>query len=243
MIEFRHVKFSRGKKIILRDVTFSIDFTEKVAVLGGSGEGKTTLLKLIMHLLVPDSGQILIDQIDITQLSEQELRNIRRKFGLVFQDGALFDSLTVKENVAFHFREFTKLTEPEIESRVRTLLRYVGVEEALNMMPEELSGGMQRRVALARTLASEQPLMFLYDEPTSDLDPINALRIRNLIHDLNGNQRGFIIVTHEMHDALKLAERFIFLKGGYILFDGNYQALLRSDVSDLKVFLDELNRD
>jgi phospholipid/cholesterol/gamma-HCH transport system ATP-binding protein len=135
------------------------------------------------------------------------------------------------------------MTEPEIESKVHTLLQYVGVEDAINLMPEELSGGMQRRVAIARTLAAEEPLMFLYDEPTSDLDPINALRIRKLIHDLNGDKRGFIIVTHEMHDALKLADRFLFLKNGKILFDGAYEALLRSEVSDLKVFLDELNGD
>lgn len=243
MIEFRHVVFKRGKRTVLNDINFSIAFTEKVAILGGSGEGKTTLLKLIMRLLIPDSGQILIDSEDITQLRENQLRDIRRRFGLVFQDGALFDSLNVKENVAFHFREFTTLSEPEIEARVLTLLKYVGVEDAMQLMPEELSGGMQRRVALARTLAAEEPQMFLYDEPTSDLDPINALRIRRLIHDLNGNQRGFIIVTHEMHDALKLAERFLFLKGGKILFDGTYDALLRSEVSDLKIFLDELHGD
>jgi phospholipid/cholesterol/gamma-HCH transport system ATP-binding protein len=135
------------------------------------------------------------------------------------------------------------MTEPEIESKVYTLLQYVGVEDAINLMPEELSGGMQRRVAIARTLAAEEPLMFLYDEPTSDLDPINALRIRKLILDLSGDKRGFIIVTHEMHDALKLADRFIFLKNGKILFDGAYEALLRSEVSDLKIFLDELNGD
>lgn len=243
MIEFRHVIFSRGRKTVLNDISFSVSFTEKVAILGSSGEGKTTLLKLIMRLLVPDSGQILINSTNITNLKETELRSIRRQFGLVFQDGALFDSLTVKENVAFHFREFTRLPEPEIESRVRTLLKYVGVEDALHLMPEELSGGMQRRVALARTLAAEEPQMFLYDEPTSDLDPINALRIRNLIQELTSNHRGFIIVTHEMHDALKLAERFIFLKDGKILFDGAYDALLRSEVSDLKIYLDELHGD
>jgi phospholipid/cholesterol/gamma-HCH transport system ATP-binding protein len=243
MIEFRHVIFNRGKKSVLNDINFSIAFTEKVAILGASGEGKTTLLKLIMRLLIPDSGQILINSTDITTLKESDLRDIRRQFGLVFQDGALFDSLTVKENVAFHFREFTRLSEPEIESRVRTLLKYVGVEEALHMMPEELSGGMQRRVALARTLAAEEPQMFLYDEPTSDLDPINAMRIRKLIKELTTNNRGFIIVTHEMHDALKLAERFIFLKGGKILFDGDYNALIRSEVSDLMIFLNELHGD
>ena len=237
MIEFSHVSFSRGNRLILNDISFSINQNESVAILGGSGEGKTTILRLIMRLLTPDSGSIFIDGEDITQKSEDELTTVRRKFSIVFQDGALFDSLSVKENVAFYLREYTKMTEEQIEKRVRELLGFVGVEHALHLMPEELSGGMLRRVAIARSLAAHESQMFLYDEPTSDLDPLSAERIRKLILDLNGEDRGFIVVTHEILDALKLAHRFMFLKGGTILFDGTKAEMLHTDLPELKHFL------
>jgi phospholipid/cholesterol/gamma-HCH transport system ATP-binding protein len=237
MIQFDDVTFLRGERIILDKLKFTISTSERVAILGGSGEGKTTILRLIMRLLIPDNGRVIIDGTDITFLSESELRTIRRKFSIVFQDGALFDSLTVKENVAFYLREYTKLNEQDIDSKVRQLLSVVGVEEAINLMPEELSGGMLRRVAIARSLAAHDPRMFLYDEPTSDLDPLSAAKIRSLILNLAGNTRGFIIVTHEILDALKLANRFMFLKKGHILFDGTKEELLHTDVPELKIFL------
>ena len=237
MIQFDNVTFSRGKRIILNGVCFTINTSERVAILGGSGEGKTTLLRLIMRLLLPDIGKISIDGTEITVLPESALTAIRRKFSIVFQDGALFDSLTVKENVAFYLREYTRLSEQQIDNKVRELLSVVGVEEAINMMPEELSGGMLRRVAIARSLAAQEPQMFLYDEPTSDLDPVSATKIRSLILNLAGENRGFIIVTHEIFDALKLARRFMFLNKGTILFDGTKDELLHTKVPELKFFL------
>lgn len=237
MIQFENVIFYRGNRTILNNLHFTIKSNERLAILGGSGEGKTTILRLILRLLQPASGRILIDGLDISNLPEDALTSIRQKFSIVFQDGALFDSLNVKENVAFYMREFTKLSEEQIDEKVRKLLSIVGVEHALNMMPEELSGGMLRRVAIARALGAHEPKMFLYDEPTSDLDPLSAANVRSLILDLAGKDRGFIIVTHEILDALKLADRFMFLKNGKVLFDGNKEQMLHTDQPELHKFL------
>jgi phospholipid/cholesterol/gamma-HCH transport system ATP-binding protein len=241
MILFDQVGFSYGTRQVLKDLSFSINFNERVAILGGSGDGKTTILKLVVGLLKPDSGRILIDGEDITQRSESELRQIRMKFSIVFQEGALFDSLNVKENVAFCLREHGVSSEREIEQKVRELLHRVGLEEAVYLMPEELSGGMHRRVAIMRSMAAFEPKMFLYDEPTTGLDPVSAEVICKLILDLSQSERGFIIVTHKIFDAMKLAERFMFLKGGSILLDGDRQALIQSTIPDIRVYVSELN--
>ncbi len=241
MIEFDKVSFSYGTRGVLPGITFSILTEERVAILGGSGDGKTTVLKLILGLLRPDSGRILIDGEDITNRTEEELREARMKFSIVFQEGALFDSLNVKENIAFGLREYTILSEKEIDQKVRELLRKVDLEDAMELMPEELSGGMHRRVAIARSLAASEPKMFLYDEPTTGLDPVNAETICRLILDLSQNGRGFIIVTHKVFDAVKVANRFLFLKNGAILFDGDKDELMHSPIAEIQVFLSELN--
>ncbi len=239
MIVFDRVHFSYGESQILRGLSFSAGLHERIAILGGSGEGKTTILRLILGLIRPDSGRILIDGADITSKKESELREVRMKFSIVFQEGALFDSLNVKENVAFCLREYTKMTEEEIDAEVRRILRTVGVEHALELMPEELSGGMHRRVSLARSLALSTPGMFLYDEPTTGLDPVNADNICRLIADLSKDGKGLIMVTHKVSDAMKVAERFMFLKDGELLFDGKAGELLHSDIPDIKVFISE----
>lgn len=241
MIVFDRVSFSYGTQEVLRDVSFSIAFNQRVAILGGSGDGKTTLLKLIVGLLRPDSGRIVIDGKDITGKKEDELREIRTKFSIVFQEGALFDSLNVKENVAFGLREYTKMTEEEIDRKVRELLGKVGLEHAMELMPEELSGGMHRRVAIMRSMAAFDPRMFLYDEATTGLDPVNADIICRLILDLAKGEKGFIIVTHKVFDALRLAERFMFLKNGSIMLDGNKEQLMQSSLAEIHVLLTELN--
>ena len=241
MIVFNNVSFSYGTKQVIKDVSFSINAHERVAILGGSGEGKTTILRLILGLIRPDSGKISIDGEDITIKTEDELRGVRLKFSIVFQEGALFDSLNVKENVAFCLREYTKMSEDEIDKRVRELLRIVGVEEAIDMMPEELSGGMHRRVSIARSLAACEPKMFLYDEPTSGLDPVNAENICKLILDLSQNGNGFIIVTHKVFDAMKVADRFMFLKDDMILFDGNKKELTNNPIPEIQEFIRELH--
>jgi len=163
------------------------------------------------------------------------------KFSIVFQEGALFDSLSVKENVAFCMREYTKKSEEEIDRDVRSILRTVGVEHAIDLMPDELSGGMHRRVAIARSLAAFEPKMFLYDEPTSGLDPVNADMICRLILDLSNDGKGFIIVTHKVVDALKVSRRFMFLYRGTILFDGDREGLLHAQSEEIRMFLKELH--
>jgi phospholipid/cholesterol/gamma-HCH transport system ATP-binding protein len=239
MIAFENVSFSYGDRHILRNMSFSMLAHERLAILGGSGEGKTTILKLILGLVGTDSGKIIIEGDDITNKTEAELREVRMKFSIVFQDGALFDSLNVKENVAFCLREYSKLSEEEIDQKVREILKVVDVEHAIDLMPNELSGGMHRRVAIARSLAACEPKVFLYDEPTTGLDPINADNICRLIVDLCKNGKGLITVTHKVSDAMKMAERFIFLKDGMILFDGAKEMLLQSTNDEIKRFFSE----
>ena len=241
MIVFEKVWFAYNTRDVLKDISFTINSPERIAILGESGEGKTTILRLILGLIRPDSGKIIIDGDDIANKTEDEFRKVRRKFSIVFQEGALFDSLNVKENVAFCLREYTKMTEEEIDKRVRDILRIVGVEEAIELMTEELSGGMHRRVAIARSLAASEPKMFLYDEPTSGLDPVNADNICRLILELSKDGRGFIIVTHKVFDAVKVADRFMFLKDGMIVFDGDKEKLITTTIPEIQLFIAELN--
>ena len=244
MIELQDVRLTYNLHRVLDGIGFQAHFYEKIAILGESGEGKTTVLKLLLGLARPDSGKIMISGQDITLLRESELREGRMKFSIVFQEGALFDSLNVRENVAFCLREFSKHPEEEIERRVRDILRRVGIEEAIDLMPDELSGGMQRRVAIARSLAACEPEMMLYDEPTSGLDPITADNISNLINELSSGtppeRRGLIIVTHDVEAAVRVAERFLYLKDGKIVFDGGLDALTRTGDPGLRKFIKEL---
>ncbi|GAB5047129.1 ABC transporter ATP-binding protein [Thermodesulfovibrio sp. TK110] len=241
MIIFNDVWFSYGDREVLKNISFTAKFDERIAVLGESGGGKTTILKLILGLITPDRGKIIIDGIDITKLSEEELIPVRRKFSIVFQEGALFDSLPVKENVAFFMRELLKLPDEEVYRRVKELLKRVGVEDAEELMPEELSGGMHRRVAIARALAVGKTKMFLYDEPTAGLDPINSERIIQLIRDLADRENiGFMIITHVVYVAWQLCNRFIFLKDGKIVFDGGKEELIKTKIPAVKDFIKEL---
>ncbi len=241
MIIFDDVWFSYGDREVLKGVSFQADFHERIAVLGESGGGKTTILKLILGLISPDKGKIIIDGVNINNLSEEELIPIRRKFSIVFQEGALFDSLPVKENVAFLMREILRLPDEEIYLKVRELLQRVGVSDAEELMPEELSGGMHRRVAIARALAIGKTKMFLYDEPTAGLDPVNSERIVALIRDLAERESiGFMIITHVVYVAWQLCDRFIFLKDGQIIFDGDKRELLSTNIQPVKDFIKEL---
>lgn len=245
MIELQNVTLAFNNNTVLDNVSFKAEFYEKIAVLGGSGEGKTTLLKLILGLVRPDSGKVLIDGQDITLMSESELRVIRMKFSIVFQEGALFDSLNVKENTAFSLREYTNYSEEEIQKRVMEILSVLGLEGTADLMPEELSGGMQRRVAIARSLAGCDPLMMLYDEATSGLDPLTADNICNLINEISKggppDRVGFIIVTHKVTDAMKVAERYMYVKDGRIAFDGTLEQLRNTKDQELRIFTDELH--
>jgi phospholipid/cholesterol/gamma-HCH transport system ATP-binding protein len=243
MIVFDQVSFSYGTQPVLKNLSFSVRLDERVAILGGSGEGKTTILRLILGLLKPDAGKILIDGMDITEKTEEGLTEIRKRFSIVFQEGALFDSLNVKENVAFGLREYTHMTEEQLDQKVRELLRRVGLEQALELMPEELSGGMHRRVAMVRSLAAFEPKMFLYDEPTTGLDPVNADIICQLVLDLSEQGMGFVVVTHKVYDAIRLANRFMFLRNGSVILDGSKEELIRSSNPEIQTYIRELNLD
>jgi len=254
------VKYYSGDKPVLNGVSFRMFRGETRIIIGASGSGKSTILKLIMGLDKPDEGQIFVEGKDITGMSEEALADVRQKIGMVFQESALFDSLTVRENVAYRLYEMGA-DEDEIDKKVRESLGFVGLEEAIDKMPSELSGGMKRRVALARALISE-PQIMLYDEPTAGLDPITSKKINELIialrdiKDVTG-----VFVTHRMRDAFTLATeyamngddqirfqtedhflciantRFLMLRDGKIVFEGPDELLRRSNDDYIKRFL------
>jgi phospholipid/cholesterol/gamma-HCH transport system ATP-binding protein len=213
IISFRDVQLSFDRPI-LQGVSFDLAPGTTKIVLGGSGSGKTTILRLILGLLKPDSGSIHVDGTEVGRLGEEELRPFRLKIGMVFQEGALFDSLTVGENVAYRLVEDGEMPEDEIEARVREMLGFVGMEKLYGRMPSALSGGQRRRVAFARALVA-RPQIMLYDEPTTGLDPITATTITDLIakvRDLDGVTS--ILVTHQLRDAFNVARTFMAKQNG-----------------------------
>jgi phospholipid/cholesterol/gamma-HCH transport system ATP-binding protein len=209
-----HLSFDRP---ILQGVSFELYPGATKVVLGGSGSGKTTILRLMLGLLKPDSGRIRVLGTEVQELGEEELRDVRLRVGMVFQEGALFDSLTVGENVGYRLRE-DGLDPREVQSKVREMLGFVGLADLVDRMPSELSGGQRRRVALARTVVA-QPRVVLYDEPTTGLDPITATTITDLIakvRDLDGVTS--IMVTHQLRDAFNVARTFAWQEGdGYVM--------------------------
>lgn len=208
VISFRDVHLSFDRPI-LKGISFDLGPGTTKVVLGGSGSGKTTILRLILGLLKPDSGTIVVDGTEVSLLSEEEMRSVRLKIGMVFQEGALFDSLTVGENVGYRLIEEGELEEAEIEERVREMLGFVGLAPFYERMPSDLSGGQRRRVAVARALVA-RPQIMLYDEPTTGLDPITATNLTDLIakvRDLDGVSS--IMVTHQLRDAYNVARTFV----------------------------------
>ncbi len=217
IVSFRDVSLAFDRPI-LRGVSFDLRPGSTKIVLGGSGSGKTTILRLILGLLKPDEGSILVDGTEVAGLTEEELRDVRLKIGMVFQEGALFDSLTVGENVGYRLFEEDRLPEEEIEARVREMLGFVGLAPFYERRPSELSGGQRRRVAVARALFTG-PRIMLYDEPTTGLDPITATTITDLIvkvRDLDGVSS--ILVTHQLRDAFNVARTFVSRPGEELEF-------------------------
>ncbi len=261
MIEFRKVTKSFDDEVVLKDISFDIARGETKIILGESGSGKSTILKLILGLIQPDTGQILIEGQDITRMTERQLVGIRSGIGMIFQEGALFDSLTVRENVGYRLFEEGRISEEEVEIEVLQLLGFVGLEDAIDKMPAELSGGMKRRVGIARALAGT-PKIVLYDEPTAGLDPITKRTIVELmikLRDLEGVTSVF--VTHDLPAASIIASEFataqadgqvsiesggdslcllninfIMLQNGSICFEGSYQEMMSSELPYVRTF-------
>jgi phospholipid/cholesterol/gamma-HCH transport system ATP-binding protein len=221
-IEFRDVSKAFGENRVLDHVSFDVLPGETVCILGRSGVGKSVSLHHIMGFLKPDAGRIIVAGEDITDYEEQELQRIRKKVTMVFQNGALFDSLTVGENVAFPLREQGGLNEEQTYEIVDGLLEMVGVQQYRDLLPSDLSTGMKRSVAIARALAS-QPEGVLYDEPTTMVDPLMAAHVGDLILKLKSKLKNTsLVVTHDTHLARKLADRVVFLHEGRVAFFGTW---------------------
>jgi phospholipid/cholesterol/gamma-HCH transport system ATP-binding protein len=219
---------SFGSQKVLSGVDLTARRGETVVVLGRSGTGKSVLLRLLVALQHPDSGSIRIHGQEIVGLDLDPLNEIRKKIGFLFQQGALYDSLTVEENVAFPLNRHAQLSEAERRDRVRSLLASVGMEHDLSKMPSDISGGMQKRVGLARALALD-PDILLFDEPTSGLDPITAAEIGELIMKLKKERNlTSVVVTHDVHGAKSFADRVVLLREGKVLIDGPFPELERS---------------
>jgi phospholipid/cholesterol/gamma-HCH transport system ATP-binding protein len=219
------IKKSFGAQVVLDDVSLQVAQGETIAVLGRSGTGKSVLLKIIIGLQKPDAGSVGIDGQDITGLNGSQLLEIRKKMGFLFQQAALYDSLTVGENVAFPMGRHTNLSESDRLTKARELLKSVGMEDDLNKLPANISGGMQKRVGLARALALD-PQILLCDEPTAGLDPITAYEIGELIVKLKQERNTTtIVVTHDLRGAKLFADRLLLLNEGKIVAEGNYDSL------------------
>jgi phospholipid/cholesterol/gamma-HCH transport system ATP-binding protein len=236
-VEFRNV-YKTFDRPVLVDVNFSVDPGETLAIIGRSGVGKSVSLGHIMGFIKPDAGRVYVAYTDITEADEVEMRRIRKKVTMVFQNGALFDSLTVGENVAFPLRERGDLKEDQIFQIVDGLLEMVGVKEMRDLLPSDLSTGMKRSVAIARALAA-QPECVLYDEPTTMVDPLMAQLLGDLIKRLKTQLHlTSVVVTHDMRLAKKLADRIVFLYEAKVIFFGTYPEMEKSDEPIVKEFLE-----
>ena len=260
-IEFKDVTLSFDDRVILENLSFTVQKGETKIILGGSGGGKSTTIKLILGLLKPDSGRIIVDGEDITEHTEAQMMSVRKKIGMVFQEGALFDSLSVYDNVAYRLHE-QGVPEEEVESEVRRMLRFVNLEDAIDKMPIELSGGMRRRVGIARALVGG-PKIVMFDEPTAGLDPPTARTICELAIKLRDLEDvSSIFVTHEMNNVQYLTSEYavvnddgeinfeeegqrlclvntkvIMLRDGKILFEGTDEALHRNEDPYIQRFI------
>lgn len=237
MIEIKNLTKSFGNNLIWEDVNFQINDGETIAIIGRSGCGKSVLLKHINALLSPDNGTVIIDGVDIHQMDYVSKRKLRQKFGILFQGSALFDSINTFENIAFPLRFFTDQSEEEIRDNVMEALNLVNLESAHDKETAELSGGMRKRVGLARAIIL-QPKYIMYDEPTSGLDPQTSEEINELIIRMaNSFDVTSIVVTHDMHSVLNIADKVAFLDEQKLSWHGTIDDLVKSDQESLKSFV------
>jgi phospholipid/cholesterol/gamma-HCH transport system ATP-binding protein len=237
MIKLIEINKSFGRQIVLQDLNFAIESGKITVIIGRSGSGKSVLLKHIIGLVRPDRGAVWVDDIDITKLNDRDLNNIRKKFGMLFQEAALFDSMDVGENIAFPLREHSRMTDKQILETVADRLAAVGLSGVESKMPSELSGGMRKRVGLARAIAL-LPQIVLFDEPTSGLDPVMSEAINQLIKD---TQRNFnltcIVISHDIESIFKIGDTIAMLYEGKIIESGTPNEIRASANPVLKQFL------
>ena len=237
-MQVKSLSKSFGKQVVLKEISLEVGQGETLSVLGRSGTGKSVLLKLIIGLHKPDSGSIRVNGEEVTKLGLKELNEVRKKVGFLFQQAALYDSLSIEENVGFPLRRHSNMSEEESRKRVRELLASVGMEKDAHKLPGELSGGMQKRVGLARALALE-PDILLFDEPTAGLDPITAAEIDDLILRLQKEKRmTSVVVTHDIHSARAVSDRVALMRDGQVLIEGTFEDLQKSRDPFVMQFLD-----
>ena len=238
MISLRHVYKAFGEKQVLVDMSIDIARGESVVIVGGSGTGKSVTLKHIIGLLKPDSGDVIVDDQDVVHMPPVELNRFRRRYGMAFQEGALFDSMSVFENIAFPLRRHTKMTEAEIHTRVEECLEEVHLHNVEDKRPSELSGGMRRRVGFARAI-SLQPEILLFDEPTTGLDPVISDVVAGLIREMDVKlNTTTVTITHDMKVAFKIADRVAMLYRGRIIEDGTPQQFQASKNPIVQQFIE-----
>lgn len=243
MLEFKDLRKSFGDREILKGISLQIKKGEILFILGTSGTGKSVLLKLIVGLLKPTSGEIIIDGENVTHYDEEQFFPVRKKCGMVFQHPALFDSLTVYENIAFGIRRHLKLDEEEIRRRVRRSLDLVHLRDIEDKLPQEISYGMQKRVSLARTVAID-PTILLFDEPTTGLDPVTTNAVNRLIQELSRTlNTTSIVVSHDMQCAIEIADRIVVLDKGEIVAQGTAEEIRRHAHPLVRDFMAEVNAD
>jgi phospholipid/cholesterol/gamma-HCH transport system ATP-binding protein len=239
VVELEDVCLSYGEHTVLDGVSLALQRGETLSVLGGSGAGKSTILRLILGLSLPDSGEVRVEGKDISHVPLTQVLALRRNMGMVFQEAALFDSLTVYDNVGFYLHEHTHLSEGEIEFRVRESLGLVDLEpeQVMGLLPAELSGGMKKRVGIARAVV-HRPRLLLYDEPTSGLDPITTRTINDLILKLQGEiEVSSIVVTHDIRSAFRTSNRVALLFEGSLVFVGSPEEMVATEDEYVREFL------
>jgi len=228
MVNISHISKAFGDFVVLNDVSLTVNHGENLVVFGKSGTGKSVLLKCMVKLLAPDKGEVFIEGKNVHELSNGELKELRKNLGFLFQSAALYDSMSVRENLAFPLIRNFSFTKQEVEAKVKRALEMVSLEHAIDKMPSELSGGMRKRIGLARSIIT-QPKLMLYDEPTTGLDPITTKEISRLIRDLQKElEMTSIIITHDLACAQIISDRAIVLDQGKIKYEGNLKELTAS---------------
>lgn len=238
VIEIKHLKKSFGKNEVLKDFNLSLTKGENLVVLGKSGSGKSVLVKCIVGLIAPDDGEIFVLEKNISEQNNKELNDLRKKIGFLFQSAALYDSMTVRENLEFPLRELHSVKKSEKDSMVTEVLQNVGLADAIDKMPSELSGGMRKRIGLARALILKPEIM-LYDEPTTGLDPITSKEISNLILEVHEKYNtSSIIITHDIACAKITADQIIVINDGICAAEGTFDELQKSEDQNIRSFFE-----